>query len=278
MNPSKKTLLPVLALFCLCLAFAGAAKRLFAPKDLRPFFQVEVSADSPENVVLFLDSFALPSKPGNPKSGHFIFFDNIAAFSAEPQKNARTVLNRIPREANDRFKEKSLITLFADAGYETVYLNAEYAGETSKEALTQIKGPVVTLLNEVVSRPGRKFIITEPRRRGELSDITTILEKSPKSSILLAAGLKGLAKQDCPSEFLTYIAFYANEAYSSQPENLGKLSNISDFGGTPLTLQYIFDTAASLGGLHYATADGLKDLTRLSPKAVAGKSASFCKI
>ena len=278
MNRAKKTLLPVIGLFCLCLALAGAAKRLFAPKNFGPFFQVEASADSPENVILFLDSRSCSTDIFTPKNGQIITFNDAQAFYVQPQKNARTVLNRIPQEANAGFNEKSLITLFAEAGYETFCLNCESSEPASKEALTEAKGPSVQLLREIFSRPGRKFAAVEPLKGETLADITAVLENSPKASVLIAAGLKGCPKSDCPAEFLSYIAFYANNAYKSRPGIKEKLDNISSFASAPMTLQYIFDTSASFSGFHYATADALKDLTRLNPKALTGKSASFCKI
>ncbi len=278
MNAAKKTLFAVLGLFCLCLAIAGAAKRLFEPKDFGPFFQVEASADSPENVILFLDSYSCSTDILTPTNGRIITFNGAQAFYAEPQKNAKTVLNRIPQEANAGFNEKSLITLFADAGYETFCLNCKNAGQSAKEALTQTKGPSVQLLREILSRPGRKFAAAESLEGETLADITAVLENSPKSSVLIAAGLKGCQKSGCPTEFLSYIAFYANNTYKSSPNIKEKMDKISSFAGAPLTLQYAFDTSASLAGLHYATADALKDLTRLNPQALAGKSDSFCKI
>ena len=278
MNTAKKTLLAAVGLFCLCLALAGAAKRLFAPKDFGPFFQVEASADSPENVILFLDASTCAVNQNNPQIAGAVIFNGVHAFYAEPQENAQTVLNRIPQGAEGNFREKSLITLFADSGYETFFLNAESAGKTSKEALTQTKGPSVHLLREIFSRPGRKFAVAEAFKGETLADIIAGLEQSPKASLLLSVGIKGCPKSDCPTEFLSYIAFYANDAYKSLPANKEKLNNISSFAGAPLDLRYIFDTSASLAGLHYATADILKDLTRLNPKVLSGKSASFCRI
>lgn len=278
MNTAKKTLLAAVGLFCLCLALVGAAKSLFAPTSFGPFFQVEASADSPENVILFLDASSCAVNQNTPQIAGAVIFNGVRIFYAEPQKNTQTVLNRIPQKAEDNFREKSLITLFAEAGYETFFVNADAAEKTSKEALTQTKGPSVQLLREILSRPRRKFAVIEPFKRETLADIIAVLEQSPKPSLLLSAGIKGCQKSDCPTEFLGYIAFYANNAYKSLPGNKEKLNNISSFAGAPLDLRYIFDTSASLAGLHYATADVLKDLTRLNSKALSGKSASFCKI
>lgn len=278
MNTAKKTLLAAVGLFCLCLALAGAAKRLSAPKDFVPFFQVEASADSPENVILFLDASSCAVNQNKPQIAGAVIFNGVRAFYAEPQKNTQTVLNRIPQGAEGGFNEKSLITLFAEAGYETFYLNAGNSSKTAKEALVNLQGPAVQLLREILSRPGRKFAVIEQFKEETLADIIAVLEQSPKASVLLAAGTKGGQKSDCPTEFLSYTAFYANNAYKSLPGSKEKLNNISSFAGAPMTLQYIFDTSASLAGLHYATADALKDLTRLSPKALSGKSASFCRI
>ena len=278
MNADRKKLFAALGLLCLCLAFAAAAKKLYAPAGYGPFFEVEASAYSPENFILLIDSASCGREAAKPASGRLITLDNVQAFFAEPGQNAQTILSRIPPDYEGDFKEKSLITLFAEAGYTTFYINAEAGAQASAEAQNAAKGPAA-VLGDILSGEGRKFAAAEPFE-GEkaLAGIINLIENSAKPSLLLAAGAKACPKADCPSQHSSYITLYANKAYTALPGSAEKLNNFEAFKDAPLTLQYVFDTAASLAGLHYATADGLKDITRVKPRALESEAPSFCKI